>query len=90
MKSDDARGLAFFEMAADSVSDVRPQLLPGVRLRHDGMAEGARDEAAFGLVLADFKNDLVQGFTVSRDGPEREAGLAIVFRRLQLHRPAGD
>lgn len=65
MKPDDARSLAFFEMAADGVTDICPEFLPRVCLRDDGVPERAGDEAAFGLLLPDFKDDLVHDFTIS-------------------------
>jgi hypothetical protein len=40
------------------------------------MAEGTRDETAFGFVLTDFEDDLVHGFTVSRAEAEREVRFA--------------
>jgi hypothetical protein len=46
------------------------------------LAEGAGDEATFGLVFRDFENNLVHNFTVSRPGWEREIG-----SQAPKHRP---
>jgi hypothetical protein len=54
------------------------------------MTEGAGDEAAFGFVFADFKDDLVQGFTLSRAGAEKEVRFASLSGRGRRGRAAGE
>jgi len=77
-------------MAPHGVPDLAAEFLPRVRQRHDGMTEGAGDEAAFGFVFADFKDDLVQGFTLSRAGAEKEVRFASLSGRGRRGRAAGE
>ena len=65
MEADDSGGFAFVEVAKDSLPDVGAKFLPSVGFGDDGMAEGAGNEAAVGVVFADLKHDFAHGFSIA-------------------------